>query len=87
MTTRTPIKRRPRGPAAVRVGPNTEWTDFLGLQELFGIRRSLAYHLVEEGALKSVSLKQPGEKRGKRLFHVASVRQYLNARLSAVEGE
>lgn len=77
----TKPKKRPRGPAAVRVGPNTEWTDFLGLHELFGIRRSLAYHLVEIGALKSISLKEKGEKRGKRLFHVPSARQYLNARL------
>ena len=81
--TKQAIKRKPRGPSAVRVGPNTEWTDFHGLLELFGIRRSLAYHLVEIGALKSVSLKDEGEKRGKRLFHVPSVRAYLNSRLQA----
>jgi hypothetical protein len=45
------VKRKPRGPSAVRVGPNTEWTDFNGLLELFGIRRSLAYHLIDTGAL------------------------------------
>ncbi len=82
MTTTT-AKRKPRGPAAIRVGPNTEWTDFHGLLELFGIRRSLAYHLDKEGVIKSVSLKNEDEKRGKRLFHVPSVRKFLNSRLEA----
>jgi hypothetical protein len=78
-TTESTPKRKPRSPSEVRVGPNTEWTDFHGLLELFGIRRSTGYHLVEEGVIKSVSLKRPGEKRGKRLFHVPSIRQFLNS--------
>jgi hypothetical protein len=72
------IKRRP---TSVRVSPNSEFTDFHGLQELFGIRRSMAYHLVDVGAIKSVSLKEKSEKRGKRLFHVPSIRQYLESKL------
>jgi hypothetical protein len=80
---RTTAKRKPRGPAAVRVGPETEFTDFLGLQQLFGIRRSLAYHLEEEGLLRSISLKKPGEKRGKRLWHVPTARRYCNSLLAA----
>jgi hypothetical protein len=82
----TKAKRKPRRPAVVRVSPVTEWTDFHGLLELFGIRRSTAYHLVEEGVLKSISLKHGDEKRGKRLFHVPTARQFLNSRLLA-EGE
>jgi hypothetical protein len=82
MTTEA-IKRRPRGPAAVRAGPNTEWTDFHGILELFGIRRSLAYHLAKEGLIISRSLKHGGEKRGKRLFNVPSVRRYLNSEVEA----
>jgi hypothetical protein len=76
----TKAKRKPRGPAVVRVSQVTEWTDFHGLLELFGIRRSLAYHLVEQGVFKSISLKDKGETRGKRLFHVPTARQYLNSR-------
>ena len=72
-------KKRPRGPAAVRVGPNSEWTDFHGVLELFGLRRGLAYHLHDIGAIKSISLKDEGEKRGKRLFNVPSIRAYLEA--------
>jgi hypothetical protein len=85
MTTRAKVERRKRAPARVSVGPETEFTDFHGLLKLFGIRRSLAYHLVEVGAIKSISLKEKSEKRGKRLFYVLSVRQYLNARLRAAE--
>jgi hypothetical protein len=84
---RLAIKRKKREAATVRVGPNSEWTDYLGFQELFGIRRSLAYHLAQIGAIKSISLRESGEKRGKRLFHVPSARQYLNARLQAAESE
>jgi hypothetical protein len=76
--------RKPRGPAAVSVGPETEWTDYHGFLKLFGVRRSTADHLVKDGVFKSISLKHGDEKRGKRLFHVPSARQYLNDRLVEV---
>jgi len=69
-------------PTSVVVSPQSEWTDFHGLQCMFGIRRSYAYHLVDEGVIKSVALKEPGEKRGKRLFHVGSVREYIESKLA-----
>jgi hypothetical protein len=68
----------------VVVGPATEWTDYHGILELFGLRRSTAYHLVNnEPALKgaSISLKSEHEVRGKRLFNVPKIRQYLNSKL------
>jgi hypothetical protein len=77
------VKKKPRGPAKVVVSPVTEWTDYLGVLELFGLRRSTAYHLDNEGLIQSVSLRQPGEKRGKRLFNVPSIRRYLNSRIAA----
>jgi hypothetical protein len=72
------IKKRPRAPASVLVSLSTEWTDYHGVQMLFGLRRSLAYHLWKSDLIKSRSLKHGSEKRGKRLFNVASIRQYLN---------
>jgi hypothetical protein len=36
--------------------------------------------------LKSISLKHGEEKRGKRLFHVPTAREYLNSRLLAEGG-
>ena len=77
------VKKKSRGPARVVVSPVTEWTDFHGVNELFGLLRSTTYHLYNEGLIESVSLRQPGEKRGKRLFNVASIRGYLNSRLTA----
>jgi hypothetical protein len=75
------VRKKRRGPAEVRVSDITEWTDYHGLLEVFGIRRSTGYHLAEEGVIKSVSLRQPGEKRGKRLFNVPSIRSFLNSQL------
>jgi hypothetical protein len=74
-------KKRTRGPTDVRVSPNSEWVDHHGLLELFGIRRSLAYHLVVTGLIKSVSLRERSERRGKRLFYVPSIREYLESKL------
>lgn len=65
----------------VLVGPLTEWTDYLGVHLLFGLRRSTAYHLSNEGLIRSVSLKEEGERRGKRLFYVPSIREYLEGKL------
>jgi hypothetical protein len=69
----------------VLVSPLTEWTDYHGIHLLFGLRRSTAYHLSDEGLIKSVSLRHEHEKRGKRLFHVPSIREYLNSKLEENE--
>jgi hypothetical protein len=74
-------KAKSRSPSEVSVSAATEWTDFRGVLELFGLRRSTAYHLDNEGLIKSVSLAEHGEKRGKRPFHVPSIREYLNSKL------
>jgi hypothetical protein len=74
-------KTKSRSPSEVSVSAATEYTDFRGVLELFGLRRSTAYHLDNEGLIKSVSLAEHGERRGKRLFHVPSIRAYLNSKL------
>jgi hypothetical protein len=76
-------KKKPRSPSRVRVSPVTEWTDYSGILELFGVRRSTAYHLVDtEPMLKgaSISLKGEHESRGKRLFHVGKFRAFLQSK-------
>ena len=57
---------------------NPEWVDFKGLFVLFGIRRSLGYALAAEGKIHSVSLRNRGRTRGKRLFSCDSIRSYLD---------
>lgn len=66
--------------AAVERGDwrDCEFVDFQGLERKFGIRRSTAYNLVRDGVIRSVSLRRRGRTRGKRLFDVASVRDFLN---------
>lgn len=69
--------------APVTVSPpsDAEFVDAPGLQARFGIKRSLAYTLLAEGAIRGVSLRRRGQLRGKRLFDVASVRQFLREQM------
>jgi len=62
-------------------GVDPEFIDLPGLQSRFGIKRSLAYLLIADGAIKSVSLRRRGALKGKRLIDVASVRDFLNSRM------
>jgi hypothetical protein len=80
-------KKRSRSPAAVSVGPETEYTDYHGILKLFGLQRTTAYHLFKSGQIKSISLKHGDEVRGKRLYHVPSIRQFLNSRLVGDKSE
>lgn len=59
------------------------WQD---VQRLFGINRGLLYLLVQDGFVKSVSLRRKGNQKGCRLFYLQSVSQYLH-RLMADQGE
>lgn len=62
---------------SINVGP--EFVDCKGLEQRFGIRRSLAYELIHRNAIRSVSLRKRGSVRGKRLFDVQSVRNFLRS--------
>ena len=58
-----------------------EFIDVDGVRRGFGIKRSLAYELLKDGAIKGVSLRRRNRVRGKRLFQVDSIRAYLSSRL------
>ena len=58
-----------------------EFVDCKGLEAGWGIKRSLAYALLADGAIKGVSLRRRGQLRGKRLFSVNSVRQFLASQM------
>lgn len=60
-----------------------EFLDASGLQSRFGIKRSLAYALLADGAIRGVSLRRRGQLRGKRLFAVDSVRAFLRSQMEA----
>jgi hypothetical protein len=58
-----------------------EFVDCRGLEAGWGIKRSLAYQLLNDGKIRGVSLRRRGRLRGKRLFDVASVRQFLHSQM------
>ena len=59
--------------------PVAEYVDFVGLEQRFNIRRTLAYDLIHAGKIKSVVIKKPGRTRGRRLISLASLRSYLTS--------
>jgi hypothetical protein len=72
-------------PVTASPANDAEFVDAPGLQARFGIKRSLAYTLLAEGAIRGVSLRRRGLLRGKRLFDVASVRSYLKSLMQGAE--
>jgi hypothetical protein len=62
-----------------------EFVDCQGLQAGWGIRRSLAYQLLADGKIRGVSLRRRGRSRGKRLFDVNSVRQFLRKQMEVAK--
>jgi hypothetical protein len=73
--------------APVEAGDSTnilpEWGDHHAVYRIFSIKRGLLYELNRLGLVKSVSLRRPGQKFSKRLWHLESVRLYLNSLLEA----
>jgi hypothetical protein len=62
-------------------GQDPEFLDAKGVEGRFSIRRSLLYELHNGGHIKSVSLRRRGQSRGKRLFSVDSIRQFLREQM------
>jgi hypothetical protein len=60
------------------------WAD---VQRLFGIKRGKLYTLISEGKVKSVSLREKGQKFAVRLIHLDSVRNYIHQHMRQQEDE
>jgi hypothetical protein len=60
-----------------------EFVDCKGLEAGWGIKRSLAYQLLNDGKIRGVSLRRRNQIRGKRLFSVDSVRAFLREQMEA----
>jgi hypothetical protein len=72
-----PIRATP----AYVAGQDPEFLDAAGVQARFSIKRSLLYELLGDGVIRSVSLRRRGQSRGKRLFSVDSIREFLRAQM------
>jgi hypothetical protein len=51
------------------------------LYKIFGLKRGIIYRWINEGRIKSVCLREPGNIQGVRLIHLASVRDYINSQM------
>jgi hypothetical protein len=54
-----------------------EFVDAKGLKALYGLSRSHAYVLADQGSIRSICIRRPGAVRGKRLFCCQSIREFL----------
>ena len=62
-----------------------EWGDAKAVREVFGIGRSTLYNLAARGRIKTVSLRERGCQRGKRLFSMDSIAHLLESRATGGE--
>ena len=62
-----------------------EFVDCKGLEAGWGIKRSLAYQLLNDGKIQGVSLRRRGAIRGKHLFSVDSVRLFLRQQMEVAK--
>ena len=56
-----------------------EWGRVNDVQKMFGVKRGILYRWINEGKVKSVLIREPGNIQGVRLIHLASVRDYINS--------
>ncbi len=62
-----------------------EWGDAKLAKQIFGIGRSTLYNLAAKGRIKTVSLRERGCVRGKRLFSLDSIAALLESRATGGE--
>ena len=69
-------------PPAVAGGHlDPEFAGHAKIRELFDLSRTHLHRLSTEGLIRSVSLRQRGRLRGRRLYDVQSVREYLQSHI------
>lgn len=57
--------------------PEPEWADEKYITPTFGLTHTPLFNLRKAGKIRSLSLKGEGQKYGKRLYHIGSVRDFL----------
>lgn len=56
-----------------------EWADEKYVTRMFGITRTPLYNLRKGGYIRSTSTRLPGKNYGKRLYHIGSIREFLES--------
>ena len=72
-------------PTTVKPSPHLpqlrpEWGDAKTIARVFGLCRSTLYRLADEGKIRTSSLRERGKQRGKRLFSMDSIAQFIESR-------
>jgi hypothetical protein len=62
-----------------------EWADAKTIARAFGLCRSTLYRLADEGKIRTSSLRERGKLRGKRLFSMDSIAQFIESRATGGE--
>lgn len=65
----------------VEDSPNAEFCDSAEAKHRFGIGRTMLYALHDQGVIRGGSLLRNGANKGKRLWDVASIRNYINSQM------
>ena len=58
-----------------------EFADHHGARALFSLSRASLYRLAEDGKIRSVSIRNRGHIRGRRLFDCDSIRRFLRSQM------
>jgi hypothetical protein len=66
--------------------PAPEWADERYVTRTRGLTHTPLYNLRKAGSIRSVAVRAPGAKYGKRLYHIPSIDAFL-ARCEAEEGK
>lgn len=58
---------------------DADWMDSKAVAAVFGLNKQKLYRLLQENKIHSVSSVNVGASRGKRLWNVDSIKEYLNS--------
>lgn len=75
MKTTDPVKAVDCGSLAPEFGRASD------VLRIFGLRKGTLYNLLEDGKVKGVLLRVRGQKSGVRLFHLQSIRDFINSQM------
>jgi hypothetical protein len=62
-----------------------EFGDYKAVRRIYGLSRPYLYNLHKEGLIRSVSLRRPGTVQGKRLWVLASIRDFLHQHIEEAQ--
>ncbi len=72
-------------PGVAWVSAPAEFGDFKRVNQIYGFSRSHLYVLLAQGKIRSACIRREGASRGRRLYHLGSIREFLSKNMEASE--